>query len=186
MYGAYRVSPLGCAFYTLVGLTILMLWITSMIFHDWRVETAGVWTTGQITHISHCHNSHDQVLSTVQFTVVYTDTRGVHHTSQTNCEYDTYRTGQSIALRYLPGDPNYVLTRADIGGGQGFPLLMVSILDVVFSTLVAVGAFLWIRAARRKRAVQSQMASMAAITPDLHADHQPRHGRLPRRLRHQH
>lgn len=182
----YRVSPLGCAYYTLVALTILMFFFTSLTFRDWRVETAGVWTTGQITSVSHCRDRHNQVLSTVQFTVTYTDTHGIHHTSQTNCEYDTYRVGQSIAIRYLPSDPGYILTRVDIGGGQGFLLIVLSILDVVFSAIVAVVAILKIRYARRERALQSQTAPPAAVAPGERTSRQSTRGRLPRRLRHHH
>lgn len=186
MYGVYRVSPLGCAYYTMVGITIVMLWITGMVFHDWRVETAGVWTTGTITTINHCHDHSNQVLSTVQFTVTYADTHGVHYTSQTNCEYDTYRVGQSIAIRYLPSDPKYILTRVDIGGGQGFPLIMVGIFDIILSAVVVVGAILMIRASRRKRATPHQATQLAPVAFGARAYHQPRRGRLPRRLRHRH
>lgn len=183
MYGASRLSPLGCAYYTFVGITILMFFFTVMTYRDWRVETAGVWATGQVVAISHCRDRHNQVISTVQFTVSYTDLHHVLHTAQTNCEYNTYHVGQSIAIRYLPDDPEYVLTRVDIGGGQGFPLIVLIALDVVFTAIVVTVAFLAMRASMRKRASQGRSAQPALIAIGKRVHQQPPYGRLPRRLR---
>jgi hypothetical protein len=154
MYGASRLSPIGCAFYTFMGITIVMLVCTWLTFRVWRVETTGIWTTGQIVAISHCHDRHNQELATVNLNVAFTDTSGAGHVSQTDCEYDTVKVGQSIAIRYIPGDPDYILTRDDIGGGQGFPLLVLTLIDIVCVTIVTLVAALAIRASRRAKRVQ--------------------------------
>src|SRR5579859_3475381 len=160
MYGASRLSPIGCAFYTFVSITILMLVFTWLTFRVWRVETAGVWTTGQIVAISHCHGHGNKELVTVNLDVSFTDTRGAQHVSQTDCEYDTVKVGQSIAIRYIPGDPGYILTRDDIAGGQGFPLAVLALIDVVCVTIVTLVAVLAIRASRH--AARAQQAAKAA------------------------
>ena len=184
MYGVYRISPLGCVYYTLTGLTIALFIITALIFHDWQVETSGVWTTGHIISVSHCRNRSNQMLSTVQFTVAFTDTHGVHQVAQTGCEDNTLRAGQTIAVRYLPSDPGYILTRADIGGGQGLPLIGVLILDATLSAVVIVGGGLMVRAARRKRVAAAPAPLAAQAASAVRSPYRPWHGRLPRRLRH--
>ncbi len=165
MYGASRLSPVGCAFYTFVGITISMLFFTWLTFRIWHVETAGVWTTGQIVGLSHCHDRHNNELATVNLQVSFTDTGGAQHVSQTDCEYDTVKVGQSIAIRYIPGDPGYILTRDDIGGGQGFPLAVLALLDVVCVTIVTLVAVLAIRASRRAdHAQQTAKTASGAMT----------------------
>lgn len=160
MYGASRLSPVGCAFYTFVTITIMMLLFTWLTFRVWHVETAGIWTTGQIVAISHCHDRHNQELATVNLDVAFTDTSGVQRVSQTDCQYDTVKVGQSVAIRYIPGDPSYIVTRDDIAGGQGFPLLVLALIDVVCVPIVTLVAVLAIRA--RRRAKRAQQAAKTA------------------------
>ena len=160
MYGASRLSPIGCAFYTFVTITIMMLLFTWLTFRVWHVETAGIWTTGQIVAISHCHDRHNQELATVNLDVAFTDTNGDQRVSQTDCQYDTVKVGQSVAIRYIPGDPGYIVTRDDIAGGQGFPLFVLILIDVVCVPIVTLVAVMAIRA--RRRATRAQQAAKAA------------------------
>jgi hypothetical protein len=74
MYGASRLSPIGCAFYPFVGISILMLMFTWLTFRVWRVETAGVCATGRIVGISHCRGRDNKELATANLDVAFTDT----------------------------------------------------------------------------------------------------------------
>src|SRR5689334_4630249 len=80
-----RVSPLGCAYYTLVGITLCFLWITGMIFQQWRIETAGVSSPGTVVVVTPCYDRHGARLATVNLTLQFVDAHGAQHNAQTPC-----------------------------------------------------------------------------------------------------
>lgn len=151
-----RVSPLGLAWSMLCALTLGFLLITAQLFQEWRIETAGVWSTGTIVGINHCYN-HSVRLATVHLDVQFTDHHGASHVSQTDCEYDRYTVGQSIAVRYLPEDPGHVLIHADIGGGQGQPLIVLLALDVICVPLSVLATVYALRRMRRQEAERAEV-----------------------------
>ena len=139
---------LGCAYLALVGLTLYFLWITVLLFQDWRIQTAGVWSTGTIVAITPCSNRQGTPLGTVHLAVQFVDLHGRRHLSQTLCEDDHYAVGQPLAVRYLQSDPGHILTHADLSGWQGFPLLAILLVDALGIMVSILGGISGARAAR--------------------------------------
>lgn len=148
-----RISPLGFVWLMLGVLTLGSLLVTAQLFQDWRIETAGVWSTGTIVGIEHCYN-HSVRLATVYLDVQFTDHHGASHISQTGCEYDRYNVRQSISVRYLPENPSHILIPADIHGGQ--PLIFVLKIDAICVPLSVLATVYALRRMRRQEAERAE------------------------------
>jgi hypothetical protein len=127
-----------------------------MLFQNWRIETLGVWSPGMITYTDNCYSSHRVRLDTVKLSVEFTDIHGTTHVAQTSCEYNRYHEGQAIAVRYLPNDPSHILIQAEIGGGQGVPLIVMTVIDAICIPLFALATIYAIRRARRAEATRAE------------------------------
>jgi hypothetical protein len=143
-----HLSPLGCAYLALVGLTLYFLWLTVLLFQDWRIATAGVWSTGTVVAVTPCSNRHGTPLGTVHLAVQFVDPHGTRHLSQTVCEDNHYAVGQPLAVRYLLSDPGHILIHADLSGWQGFPLLAILLVDALCIVVSVLGGIYGVRAAR--------------------------------------
>lgn len=151
------------AFGFFVVITLSVLFLTCEVFSYWLVESQGVWADGQIVSISQCigryENHHD-----VHLSVSYLDRDGYQHVSETGCQMDSYVVGQFITIRYLPVVPWFILTREDIGDGQGRPLLILVVIDAICVPSAVVGLVYMTRAYRRRFAegVAARQAIAAA------------------------
>jgi hypothetical protein len=47
------------------------------------------------------------------------------------CVSNIYTWEQKVKFKYVPGDPKYILLKENIGGGQGFPLAVMSIFETI-------------------------------------------------------
>ena len=128
--GAYRRRRGGSRFTSLyIGLFLLgmaVLFSAIFVYPAWRARLSGVETQGTIVSLSDCpedtggdmalHPSHTQIPfdDNVQPVIRFTDSQGhTHDVEYSVC--DTYFVGETLAIWYVPSDPNSIFVPKDMG-----------------------------------------------------------------------
>jgi transposase InsO family protein len=128
-------SSLGCrgwlsvlvAVAFLLALSTWMLWDQVQIG---RVLLSGVPADGTVVAVNQCSRA-----TAGDVTITFTDARGeghrVRHSSFTLGCFTAYHVGDTVAVRYIPGDPAALMTQPEIAD-LWFSLLLFGLYDILF------------------------------------------------------